>query len=171
MRCREPLRASRQLLPPPPFRAPPLSSNRQRMSTHPTVSELRSGVISSPADALLSEAIRSTLQVRPEVRAAHFQRLVLEIEAFMAAHPEERPWTCTIFTGTDGSRVFRGGVGHSLVIDLAGRLWRARSYEDFLTTYTLAQMACDIATLTPLYSQMQEYLATQLAFPSNPRGI
>jgi hypothetical protein len=48
----------------------------------------------------------------------------------MVAHPAERPWTCTIYTGTDGSRIFRGGIGHSLVIDPDGRLWRARSYED-----------------------------------------
>ena len=125
------------------------------MSTHSTHSELRSGVLSSPADAMLSEAIGATLQMQPEARAEHFQRLVLAIQAFMAAHPEERPWTCTFFTGTDGSRVFRGGVGHSLVVDVAGRLWRARSYEDFLTTHTLTETTCEIATLTPLYSQMR----------------
>lgn len=76
----------------------------------------------------------------------------------MAAHPEERPWTCTVYTGTDGSRIFRGGVGHSLVIDPEGRLWRARSYEDFETTYTFPEGGCEIDTLTPLYGQMREYL-------------
>lgn len=76
----------------------------------------------------------------------------------MAAHPEERPWTCTVYTGTDGSRIFRGGVGHSLVIDPEGRLWRARSYEDFETTYAFPEGGCEIATLTPLYDQMREYL-------------
>lgn len=75
----------------------------------------------------------------------------------MAAHPEERPWTCTVYTGTDGSTIFRGGVGHSLVIDPAGRLWRARSYEDFETTYRFERDLCVIETLTPLYGQMREY--------------
>ncbi len=76
----------------------------------------------------------------------------------MAAHPAERPWTCTVYTGTDGSRIFRGGVGHSLVIDPEGGLWRARSYEDFETTYAFPEGGCEIATLTPLYGQMREYL-------------
>lgn len=75
----------------------------------------------------------------------------------MAAHPEQRPWTCKAYTGTDGSAIFRGGVGHSLVIDPAGRLWRARSYEDFETTYLPEGNVYVIDTLTPLYSQMREY--------------
>jgi len=75
----------------------------------------------------------------------------------MAALPAERPWTCRVYAGTDGSRIFRGGVGHSLVIDANGRLWRARSYEDFETTYRIADGTCEIATLTPLYEQMREY--------------
>lgn len=78
---------------------------------------------------------------------------------FMAAHPEERPWTCTIYTGTDGSSIFRGGVGHSLVVDPEGRLWRARSYEDFETTYRFGDGTCEIDQLTPLYGKMREYLA------------
>ena len=86
-----------------------------------------------------------------------FAELVRGIESFMAAHPEERPWTCTVFTGTDGSRVFRGGIGHSLVIDPSGRLWRARSHEDFDTTYSFEGDDCKIASLTPLYPQMREY--------------
>ena len=76
----------------------------------------------------------------------------------MANHPEERAWTCRVYTGTDGSRIFRGGVGHSLVIDASGRLWRARSYEDFDTTYALTDSTCEIDRLTPLYAQMREYL-------------
>jgi len=75
----------------------------------------------------------------------------------MIAHPEERPWTCTRYVGTDGSAIFRGGVGHSLVIDPAGRLWRARSHEDFETTYRFERDLCVIETLTPLYGQMREY--------------
>jgi hypothetical protein len=129
---------------------------------------MQSGVLFSPADAMLSRAIASTLRARPLDRAALFQSLVLEIQAFMAAHPQERPWTCTFFTGTDGSHVFRGGVGHSLVIDPTGRLWRARSYEDFKTTYTHTPTSCEIATLTPLYSQMREYLNQPAQFGAIP---
>lgn len=119
---------------------------------------LQSGLLTSPADGMLSAAIALTLQAPPAERCGLFHRLVRDIEAFLAAHPEERPWTCTVFTGTDGSRVFRGGVGHSLVIDPAGRLWRGRSYEDFDTTYTLTPTSCEIASLTPLYPQMRELL-------------
>jgi len=117
-----------------------------------------SAILSSPADGMLSAAIALTLQAPPAERPDLFLRFVRDIEAFMATHPQERPWTCSVFTGTDGSRVFRGGVGHSLVIDPAGRLWRARSYEDFHTTYTLTENSCEIASLTPLYPQMREYL-------------
>ncbi|HRC87231.1 MAG TPA: hypothetical protein PK413_16625, partial [Thermoanaerobaculia bacterium] len=84
---------------------------------------------------MLSRAIAQTLLAPAAARARLFAQQVGEIERFMAEHPEERPWTCTRFQGTDGSTIFRGGVGHSLVIDPAGRLWRARSYEDFATTY------------------------------------
>ena len=106
---------------------------------------------------MLSEAVAQTLRAPAEERAQLFARFVGDIEAFMAAHPEERPWTCTIYRGTDGSAVFRGGVGHSLVIDPAGRLWRARSYEDFETTYAFNGSTYEIDALTPIYSQMREY--------------
>jgi hypothetical protein len=43
------------------------------------------------------------------------------------------------------------------VLDPAGRLWRARSYEDFETTYTLTATTCEIASLTPQYPLMREY--------------
>lgn len=118
---------------------------------------LQSGVLTSPADDKLSRAIAATLAAPPAARAELFERLVAEIETFMKANPQERPWTCTVFPGTDGSRIFRGGVGHSLVIDPAGRLWRARSYEDFATTYHHTPTTCEIATLTPLYATMREY--------------
>lgn len=118
---------------------------------------LQSGVLTSPADELLSRAMTTTLAAPAADRAVLFERLVHEIQSFMAAHPEERPWTCTVFTGTDGSRIFRGGIGHSLVVDPSGRLWRARSYEDFDTTYSFDDGECRIATLTPLYHQMREY--------------
>jgi hypothetical protein len=118
---------------------------------------LQSGVLSSPADAMLSRALEQTLAAPASARVSLFARLVGEIEHFMSAHPEERPWTCRVHEGTDGSSIFRGGVGHSLVIDPAGRLWRARSYEDFDTTYEFTERSCEIATLTPLYAQMREY--------------
>lgn len=118
---------------------------------------LQSGVLTSAAEPMLSAAIAQTLAAPAASRARLFARLVAEIEAFMAAHPEERPWTCKVYQGTDGSTIFRGGVGHSLVIDVEGRLWRARSYEDFTTTYGPIERSCEIETLTPLYAQMSEY--------------
>ena len=106
---------------------------------------------------MLSRAIAETFGAPLADRVQLFARLVRDIEDFMARHPEERPWTCQLYIGTDGSSIFRGGVGHSLVIDPAGRLWRARSYEDFETTYTFAGTSCEIDTLTPIYAQMVEY--------------
>jgi hypothetical protein len=106
---------------------------------------------------MLSRAIARTLNAPAPDRARLFAQLVREIEAFMAAHPGERPWTCKVYDGTDGSAIFRGGVGHSLVVDPVGRLWRARSYEDFDTTYRFTDGSCEIDTLTPLYVQMREY--------------
>ena len=119
---------------------------------------LQSGVLTSAAEPLLSSAIAATLAAPPPERSRLFRQFVRDIEQFMTEHPEERPWTCTIYAGTDGSTIFRGGVGHSLVIDTAGRLWRARSYEDFETTYRFTNDSCVIDTLTPLYAQMREYL-------------
>jgi hypothetical protein len=118
---------------------------------------LQSGLLTSPADGMLSRAIAQTLDAPPAERADLFARLVRDIVDFMAQHPEERPWTCQLYTGTDGSSIFRGGVGHSLVVDPAGRLWRARSYEDFETAYRFVGTSCEIDTLTPLYAQMVEY--------------
>ena len=119
--------------------------------------DLQSVVLSSPADEMLGRAIYETLRAPASDRARIFEQFVREIESYMAAHPAERPWTCVVYTGTDGSRIFRGGIGHSLVIDPDGRLWRARSYEDFQTTYTFSEKTCEIDTLTPLFEQMREY--------------
>lgn len=120
---------------------------------------LQSGILTSPADLMLSRAIAAALAAPAGDRARLFTALVREIEGFMAAHPQERPWTCTVYAGTDGSAIFRGGVGHSLVVDPEGRLWRARSYEDFETTYRLVGTVYEIDTLTPLYEQMREYVS------------
>jgi hypothetical protein len=130
-----------------------------------SVAPLQSGVLSSPADSMLSKAIANTLRAPAAKRARLFMDLVREIEQFMATHPEERPWTCAIYNGTDHSMIFRGGGGHSLVIDATGRLWRARSYEDFDTTYRFTDRSCEIDNLTPLYAQMREYVL------DNARGV
>jgi hypothetical protein len=121
-------------------------------------SNLQSGILTSPADAMLGRAIAETLRAPACDRAQLFEQFVRDIAEFMAALPTERPWRCTIYSGTDGSHIFRGGVGHSLVVDPNGRLWRARSYEDFETTYTFANGGCEIDTLRPLYEQMREYV-------------
>ena len=119
---------------------------------------LQSRVLTSPADEMLRRAIEVTLNTPISDRSRILEQFVQEIEVYITAYYPERPWTCSVYIGTDGSRVFRGGVGHSLVIDTTGRLWRARSYEDFDTTYTITENSCEIESLTPLYSQMREYL-------------
>lgn len=122
-----------------------------------TEPKLQSGILIPPGEKPLGAAIATTLALPPQERAATFTRLVRDIELLVAATAPGQPWTCTVYRGTDGSHVYRGGVGHSLVIDTQGRLWRARSYEDFATTYDITPTTCVIATLTPLYEQMREY--------------
>ncbi len=119
------------------------------------VEHLTSGVLTSPADGLLREAIAAALGMLPGERARFLAERLREIKAFMDERPHERPWTFSEFTGTDGSCIFRGGVGHSLVVDPDGTVWRARSYEDFETTYTITGTECHIASLTPLYEGMR----------------
>jgi hypothetical protein len=121
--------------------------------------ELRSGVLVPPGEKPLGDAIAETLRTPPAERAALFEKRAREIEAFVAATAPDHPWTCTVYRGTDSSHVFRGGVGHSLVIDPQGRLWRARSYEDFETTWNIGPNTATIASLTPLYEQMREYVS------------
>ena len=112
-----------------------------------------------PGEAALSEAIRETLAAPADQRSALFEKLANHIRTFIGETCPDRPWTCQIYDGVDGSRIFRGGVGTSLVIDPDGRLWRARNYEDFETTYRIDGNTCEIETLRPLYSQMREYLS------------
>ena len=112
----------------------------------------------SPVEAGLSDAIRQTLAAPAAGRATIFEQLARAIEAMVSETCPEHPWTCHVYDGVDGSRIFRGGVGTSLVIDPEGRLWRARSYEDFETTYRIESNTCEIETLRPIYSQMREYL-------------
>ena len=116
---------------------------------------LMSGVSSSPADGLLRDAITSALQSEPAQRAQLLTRLLGDIQAFMKERAWERPWTFTILAGTDGSCIFRGGTGHSLVVDPAGNVWKARSYEDFDTEYRIEDSECTITALTPKYREMR----------------
>lgn len=124
----------------------------------PSEPALQSGVLIPPGERPLGDAIAEVLLAPPAERAALFTLRVGEIQAAVTRNHPGQPWTCSVHAGTDGSHVFRGGVGHSLVIDPQGRLWRARSYEDFDTTYDLSNHSCSIASLTPLYHQMRQYL-------------
>jgi hypothetical protein len=121
------------------------------------VEHLISGVLTSPADALLREAIQAALRMASWQRADFLASRLGEIKRFMEQRPTERPWTFSEFVGTDGSRIFRGGIGHSLVVDPKGTLWRARSYEDFETAYNITEKECTIAALTPVYTDMRQY--------------
>lgn len=121
----------------------------------PAIEHLSSGVSTSPADGLLREAIAAALEMLPGDRARFLAGRLEGIREFMAERPHERPWTFSEFVGTDGSRIFRGGVGHSLVVDPRGAIWLARSYEDFETRYTITETECHITALTPLYGEMR----------------
>jgi hypothetical protein len=110
-------------------------------------------------EAMFSQAIAATLLALPRDRAELFERLTGEIETITTPPGSGwRPWTRTVHTGTDGSRIFRGGVGFSVVIDPQGRMWRGANHEDFATTFTITPTSCEIESLTPKYSQMREYL-------------
>jgi hypothetical protein len=113
-------------------------------------------------EPLFAHAIKVTLRASPDERPGLLEKLTKEIaEVTTAPGSGMKPWICSIHDGTDGSRIFRGGVGSSLVVDPEGRLWRARSYEDFETTYTITPNSCEIETLTPIYPQMREYLPSK----------
>ena len=120
--------------------------------------QLRSGISVSPGEEMLSNAITITLQTPAKDRAELFELLLQEIVAIVSASNSEKSWTFFVHKGTDGSRIFRGGTGRSIVVDPEGRLWRARTYEDFETTYTITATSCDIETMKPKYSLMKEYV-------------
>jgi hypothetical protein len=120
--------------------------------------QLRSGISVSPGEEMLSNAIATTLQTPARDRAGLFELLMQEIAAIVSASNSEKPWTFFVHQGTDGSRIFRGGTGRSIVVDPEGRLWRARTYEDFETTYIFTATSCEIATMKPNYSLMKEYV-------------
>jgi hypothetical protein len=131
---------------------------------------MQSRIFAASGEEMLGKAIALTLQVPAQERADLFEQLVGEIVVIVAADSGMRPWTCSVHPGLDGSRVYRGGTGLSLVIDPRGRLWRARSYEDFDTTYTITPSSCEIATLKPHYDQMREYVARCAADADRSRG-
>jgi hypothetical protein len=120
---------------------------------------LPSDIHAPSGEEMLSKAIALTLQTPTQDRAELFELLMREIVA-VTSHPNSgmKPWTCFVHHGTDGSRIFRGGIGSSIVVDPQGRLWRARTYEDFETTYTITATSCEIATMKPNYSLMREYV-------------
>jgi hypothetical protein len=120
---------------------------------------LQSEICALSGEEMLSKAIAITLQAPSQDRAKLFELLMQEIAAIVS-NPNlgMKPWIYFVHNGTDGSRIFRGGVGTSIVIDPQGRLWRARTYEDFETTYTITATSCEIATMKPNYSLMREYV-------------
>jgi hypothetical protein len=116
-------------------------------------------IFGESGEEMLGKAIVLTLQALPQDRAKLFERLTREIISIVSNVGScMRPWTCTVHEGTDGSRIFSGGIGSSVVIDPNGRLWRARTYEDFETTYDITPTSCEIASMTPVYKDMREYL-------------
>jgi hypothetical protein len=120
---------------------------------------LQSEIYAPSGEEMLSKAIAITLQAPPQDRAELFELLMREIVALVStSNSGLKPWTCFVHNGTDGSRIFRGGVGTSIVVDPQGRLWRARTYEDFETTYTITATSCEIATMKPNYNLMREYV-------------
>lgn len=128
------------------------------MAALPAAILFPSPVLATTAEEMFGKAIALTLGVAPDRRAELFERFVQDIVAIVSANPEMRPWKFTAYDGTDGSRIFSGGTGLSLVIDPNGRLWRARTYEDFETTYTITPTSCQVATMRPKYETMREYL-------------
>ncbi|MGH9761292.1 MAG: hypothetical protein ACREDR_27880 [Blastocatellia bacterium] len=123
----------------------------------------RSPIYAATGEEMLSNAIALTLKASPAERAElfeYFTRLITAVTnaSDIESEPARRPWICGVHSGTDGSRIFLGGIGYSIVIDPNGRLWRAGTVEDFETTYDITATSCEIASMTPLYANMKEYL-------------
>lgn len=117
-------------------------------------------ILPDDGSLMLKKAIRLTLQTPPNQRTALFEQLVAHIQKNAVYEDIHKSWLCYVHTGTDGSRIFRGGIGFSLVIDPQGKLWRAATAEDFETTYTLTPTSCEIETMTPIYATMREYISS-----------
>jgi len=108
---------------------------------------------------MLRAAIALTLEADPRERADLFERLTGDIAAITTAPGSSmRPWTRSVHAGVDGSRIFCGGIGLSIVIDAEGRLSRGHTYEDFVTTHRLTASTCEVESMAPLYAQMREYV-------------
>ena len=117
----------------------------------------QSPILAASGEEMFSKAIALTLEARPDKRLELFERLLQEIVAIVSANPEMRPWKYDQHAGSDGSRIFSGGIGLSLVVDPEGRLWRGRTYEDFETTYTITATSREVESMTPKYDGMREY--------------
>ena len=117
----------------------------------------QSPISAASGEEMFSKAIALTLEAPPDKRLELFERLLEEIVAIVSANPEMRPWKYDKHAGSDGSRIFSGGIGLSLVVDTEGRLWRGRTYEDFETTYTITATSCEVESMTPKYDGMREY--------------
>jgi hypothetical protein len=114
--------------------------------------------LDTTGEEMLRQAIARVLAASPQERADLLERLTGEIAAVTTAPGSgRRPWTCSVHAGTDGSRIFRGGLGYSIVVDPQGRLWRAGTVEDFATTYAITPTSCEIVAMQPNYAQMREY--------------
>lgn len=116
-----------------------------------------SPILAASGEEMFSKAIALTLESPPHRRVEMFERFLQDIVTIVSANPEMRPWKYNQYTGSDGSRIFSGGIGLSLVVDTEGRLWRGRTYEDFETQYKITTTSCEVESMTPKYEQMREY--------------
>jgi hypothetical protein len=123
----------------------------------PYQSPNQSPISAASGEEMFSKAIALALEAPADRRVELFERLLQDIVTIVSANPEMRPWKYDRHAGSDGSRIFSGGIGLSLVVDTEGRLWRGRTYEDFETTYTVTATSCEVESMTPKYEQMREY--------------